>query len=184
MCPVELPGGEKIGERGLLDGGGAGPGDDVLLRDVADVAPRQDDPAQAHRRRERLAGGGAERDVIGVHALQGGDGLAVIPVLRVVVVLQDQRVTAASPVEQGRATFGAHHHSGRKVMCGRDRNCVDVEPVELLHDQPACVHRYRDRLQSSVFGRSRLPAPSRILDPHALGAALTEREPNVCQRMC
>jgi hypothetical protein len=67
------------------------------------------------------------------------------------------------------------------LVRGGDGDRVDVESLELLHDQPPRVDRHRDHLQPGMLGRAGLQPPSRILDRDPLCAALAEGEPDVRQ---
>jgi hypothetical protein len=65
------------------------------------------------------ADGPDRRDAIRRQSLHGADRLAVVAELRVVVVLDDERVGLAGPRDQGVPAFRCQHHSGRPLVSGR-----------------------------------------------------------------
>ena len=77
---------------------------------------RQHEPAEPQRGRERLAHRAGVDDAVGVEALQRADGGAVVAVLGVVVVLDDDRVAGAQPGDAARC--GARRRARRRSGAG------------------------------------------------------------------
>ena len=68
-----------------------------MIRDRVQELRRHNEPAKPQRGRQRLAGGARVHDRFGRQSLDAADGLAVVPVLRVVIVLDDEPAPAPSP---------------------------------------------------------------------------------------
>jgi hypothetical protein len=140
---------QQRGQRQLVQAGGAAVGEHLRLGDRAGQRRRGDDPAKPDRGRQRLAHRAEGEDPVRGDSLQHADGLAVVAELGVVVVLDDERVVTAGPLDQrlpprrrqyhpgGRLVGRGHHHgAGPAGRQGRD-----VDP-EVVHGH---VHRLRSR---------------------------------------
>ena len=147
-------------------------------RDGGGERRRQDEPAEPHRRGERLAGRARVDDALGRQPLQGADRVAVVAVLRVVVVLDEDRVAIARPVQQRRAPRRREHGAGGELVRGRQDHGVDVERAEPLDLQAVGVDRDRHRFEARVERRLGLRRPARVLDGDAPRAAFAQRPPD------
>ena len=114
---VDLAAGEQPGERELLEHRRAFVVVGLLAQDRVGERRRDDEPARPQRRGERLADRAEVDDAVRRQALQRADGCAVVAILGVVVVLEDQPV----PFEQPCAARRAEHDPGRELVRGRDR---------------------------------------------------------------
>ena len=103
---VELAAVEEVGERELVEHRRAAIGEQLGLGDALDELRREDEPAEPEPGRERLAGGAGVDHAVGSEALQRADRRAVVAVLGVVVVLDDQRVALARPAARRRRATG------------------------------------------------------------------------------
>ena len=160
-------------------------------RRAADVGERrrQQQPAEPQRRRERLARRAGVDDALGRHALQRADRRAVVAVLGVVVVLDDDRVAAPRPVEQLRARRSGDSTAPVGHWCaGVSTTASAPSAGELVDAQPALVDGDRHGLEAGVEHRLVLRAPARVLDRHAARARLAQhvprrgRAPGACRR--
>jgi hypothetical protein len=88
---------QEVGERELVDGGGAVVEAELRIGHGLDHASRQDHPPQAQAGSERLAGRAAVHDVLGRQALDAADRIAVVAIFGVVVVLHHDRVAPPRP---------------------------------------------------------------------------------------
>jgi hypothetical protein len=93
---VEFAAGKEVGERVLLDSGGPSIGEELLVGDGFKQGGRHDQPADPERRRQGLAGRASVDNPAGVEALERSDRSAVEAVLRVVVVLDRDRIARAA----------------------------------------------------------------------------------------
>ena len=116
------------------------------------------------------------RDEVRPQPLQRADRRAVVAVLGVVVVLDDQRVVLGRPGEQLRPPLGAEHRAGRELVGGREqdrarvvRKLVDDDAVLVdagRHgDQPALGEQPADALVARVLDRE-LDRPERLGERH------------------
>ena len=118
--------GDEVGERELLERGQAVI--ERLARVEQAVAPRRrrDQPPEPQRGRERLGDRADVRDEVRPQPLQRADRRAVVAVLGVVVVLDDQHVVLGRPGEQLRPPLGAEHRAGRELVGGREQDRARV----------------------------------------------------------
>jgi hypothetical protein len=142
---------------------------------------RQEQPAEAKHGRERLAHRAGIADVVGGHALERGDRMAVIAELRVVVVLDDHRCLLDRPGEQPGAPVGGEHDAGRELMRRRRDHGIDAHAIEAVDYEPALVDGDRDRVQSSQTHRARVMRPRRVLNADAPCAAATQDLERDCE---
>ena len=137
QVPVELAAAQELGERELFDH--RRPAIDVELSrsELLGQLAGRDHPAEAQAGGERLARRPGIHDVIGRETVQRTDGRVVVPVLGVVVVLDDQAVGVPRPVEQ-LGTALRRHHAPRRELVGRRRRARpprrgaqrgDIDPV-------------------------------------------------------
>ena len=132
---VEFPAFEEVRERVLLDPRRALVGEQLVVAEGVEEARGHDQPAEAQRGRERLAGRAGIEHAVGLEALERADGRAVVAVLGVVVVLDRERVVLAQEGQQRGAALGSEHGTGRMLVGGGDeyrvdiREAVDPEPV-------------------------------------------------------
>lgn len=78
---------------------------------------------------EGLAGGAGVDDVVRIEALHRADGLAVVAVLAVVVVFDDEGVAVRGPRDEGRAAAGGERRAERALVCGREGDGVGADVV-------------------------------------------------------
>jgi hypothetical protein len=97
--------------------------------------------------------------------VHGPDRAAVVAELGVVVVLQDQAVDPAGPVEQGAAALRREHHPGRELV-GRahDDRAHPGIPVEVADPQPVAVDPGRRDPQPGGHGGRAQPVPAGVFD--------------------
>src|SRR5262249_59224340 len=96
-------------------GGGLG-GDDVLMQPAGG-----DQPAQPQRRSEGLGAAAGVGDPVRREALQGRHGRAIVAVLGVVVVFNDQPA-GRGPVKERAAALGSEHYTGGELVGGGDQH--------------------------------------------------------------
>ena len=115
-----------------------------------------------------LAGSGVD-DLVGCQALDRPDGLAVVAVLGVVVVLEDQPVPALRPGHERGTPLRGQDGPGREVVGGREDDGVGIGPGEGLDDDPLVIDRDRNDLEPRCAGRPDGVALARVLhrDPTA-----------------
>ena len=75
--------------------------------DIGHEVRRDHEPAETKGRRQHFAGGTDVHHAIRSQALQGANWLTVVSILRVVVVLDDDRTLPGRPLEQRRPTLGS-----------------------------------------------------------------------------
>lgn len=156
---VELAAREEVGEGELLERRRSVVGLVLRRGDLVDESTRDDEPAEAEARGERLARRPGVDDVVGREALERPDGRPVVALLRVVVVLEDQRPAADGPGEERRAPLGRQDGAGRRLVGRRDEDAVGVARGERLDHDPGRVDRDRDDLQA---GRGDDPTHLRV----------------------
>ena len=133
---------------------------------------RHHQPAQPHRRRERLARRAGVDDALGVHALQRPHRRAVVAELGIVVVLDGQRGVPPQPVEQ-RPSPGAREHRARRILVRRrHQHRVHRRTLERVHPEPFAVHRHGHQLELRVRRRH----------PHFVMAGVLDRDPSRAHR--
>jgi hypothetical protein len=98
---VELAAGDEIGERQLVDGRRALVDGLLRGRQARRQIPRRDQPAQPEPRREDLARRAGVDDTVRAEPLERSDRLAVVAVLGVVVILDDEGVVVVGPGQEG-----------------------------------------------------------------------------------
>ena len=160
----EFPARDEVGQHELRQRGTAEVAG-VLGLDQLRVQPgRRDQPAQAHARGQRLGRAAGVGDLAGSRGLQGGHRRPVVAVLRVVVVLDDQRIGRGGPVEQLTAPPRGERDPGRELVSGREQHRLQAGARQVVHHQPLLVHRYRYRAQAPVGELVAGPARTRVLD--------------------
>ena len=122
-------------------------------------------PAQPHARGQRLGRAAGVGDLAGRRGLQRGHRRPVVAVLRVVVVLDDQRVGRGGPVQQVPAALRGQHDPGGELVRGREQRRPHAR---LRARSPTCspcgVHRDRHRPQAPVGQLVAGPARAGVLD--------------------
>ena len=118
--PVELAAVEKVGERELLETGGALVGEHLRLGDRVDEHVGEDEPAETKGRGEGLAQRAGVDDSIGVEALERADRVSVVAVFGVVVVFDRVGVVGVQPVEESDPAIRGEDDPGRVLMGGCD----------------------------------------------------------------
>jgi hypothetical protein len=133
-----------------------------------DQSRRHDEVTEPERREQYLAERpGVDQAARRVEPLEGGEGAARVPVLAVVVVLEDPGSTRARPLEEREPPVEAHRHAERVLMGRRDvdqpgpggaaRAAPDVEPLP--------VHRHGLKADPRRDEGSARPLIARVLDP-------------------
>ena len=152
--------------------------DSLLRRHLADEVAWNQRPPQPHPRGQRLAGRPDVGDTVRREPLERSDRVAVVAVLGVVVVLDDQRPAAPGPGNQLRATDRSQNRARGVLVRGRQRHRVDLDALQLADVETVFVDRDRDRLEPGL--RDRLPyrPPPRVLDGHSGSATLAQRLPD------
>ena len=169
---VELAALEEVGEGELLEAGRAPI--EVLLRhrDRLDEPRRDDHPAESQARGERLARGSGVDDIVRGKPVERPDRLAVVAVLGVVVVLEDQRVAILRPGDERRPPLRRQDRAGRELVSRRDDDGVGVGAGEHRDVQALVVDADRGDLEPVVAGRRRRLGESRVLGGDAPSAGL------------
>ncbi|QVJ00684.1 hypothetical protein KGD82_19240 [Nocardiopsis eucommiae] len=104
--PFQRSGAQELGQRQLGQHGGAEVGAPAGPDEVVVEVGRGDQPAEPQPRPEGLGEARHVGDALGGHAVQRAHGAAVVPVLRVVVVLDHQPAPFLRPGQQGAAAGG------------------------------------------------------------------------------
>ena len=168
---VELAALQEVGQRELLHDRRAEVVGGLGLDHAGGQPLGSDEPAQPQARRQRLADRPAVGDQLRREPLDRAHRGAVVAVLGVVVVLDDDSAGACGPVDQRGAALRREHHAERELVRRRDERGVRGERLEHVHAQPGVVHRHRHDLQPV---RGQLLAAGRVrrvLHPDAAPAA-------------
>ena len=171
---VELALPDEVAQRELTDHLRAAVLDGLGRRQLPRQPRGQQHPAEPHARSQALAGGADVGDPLGRETLQRADRDAVVAVLRVVVVLDDQAFVAG-PVDERRAPLRAQHGAGRKLVRRRDEDRRDVGRGERLDDDAAAVDRNRHDLEPSLLDDQPVNVPAGILERDLLDAVAAQR---------
>ena len=164
---VELAAHDEVAQRQLphhlraavLDGLGGG--------DLPRQPRGRQHPAEAHARRQALAGGADVEHALGREPLQRADRDAVVAVLGVVVVLDDQPLLALGPLDQRGAPRGAEHRAGGELVGGRHHHHGGVAGDQLGTRSPSRVDRDRHDRRPACSAISRCtcqPGSSSAID--------------------
>lgn len=156
---------DEFGERELVEGRGLhgdgrepfGHGPNELLR--------QDHPAQAHARGERLARRAEVCDVLGGERLDRADGAAVVAELAVVVVFDEERPRARGPARELGPPSGVERDAERELVGGRQEH--GVETAKLVWGRAAAINGQRGRGQAALGEEVAVLSVPVGLDPHA-----------------
>ncbi len=98
--------------------------------------PREHEPTESQRRRERLARGAQVDDVVGREALQRRERRAVVAELGVVIVVDHNSSALAGPLEQRRPPRRGERDPGGELMRGGDDDPVERARARLQRAQP------------------------------------------------
>jgi hypothetical protein len=79
--------------------------------------------------------------------LQGADRLPVVAELGVVVVLDDDRLSARGPVDEREPPFGGEDHAGRTLVGRGEHDRARARGIQGLHVHAAGVDGDRDGLE-------------------------------------
>ena len=113
------------------------------------VPRRREHPPHPQRGGQQLGHASRVADMLGEHRAQGGDRRPVVPVLGVIVVLDDQ-ASVPGPSDQLAAAFAVEHHSGRKLMRRGQQDRRGAAGPELVDPQAAGIDRDRRGIQLPV----------------------------------
>ena len=108
---------------------------------LAHEVARNAGPPQAHAGRERLAGRPDVGDTVGREPLEGSDRLAVVAVLGVVVVLDDQASLRGGPRRSARRAGGRETVPVGILVRRREHDGVDFGAVQLTDVEAVLVDR-------------------------------------------
>ena len=120
----EMPFGDEVGQRELLDRRGARVRERLRVQEMRRERRRRDQPADAQRREEQLRGGArVEHAAAVVERLEALDRIAVEAELAVVVVFENVRVARERPIRAARsgAAARARRRSGTGATASRRR---------------------------------------------------------------
>ena len=153
----------------------------MLGSQLADEMTGNQHPRQPQAGRQGLAGRAGVHDAVRRHALQRRDRIAVIAILSVVVVFDDQPTPPASPGDQAGATSGAQHRASGVLVGGRENHGIDVRRLELVEDQALGVDANRDNFKPRLHDSLGNPWPGRVFHRDPPSAALAQRVPEDAQ---
>ena len=131
-------------------------------------------PAEPQARGEALARRADVGDPLRRQSLEGADAGAVVAVLGVEVVLDDQGFVPLRPLDQRRAALAAEHATGRELVRRRDDDGPGAAALEQVDPQPFAVDRHRHHLEAGLLDDQPLPVPARILERDPLDAAFVQ----------
>ncbi len=123
----------------------------------------RDEPAEPQRRRQRLGDRADVDHEVRPQALERADRRAVVAVLGVVVVLDDQRVPLLGPAQQRGPPLGAEHDARRELVRGRDEHGAGVVRERVDHDALR-VDRHRHGLEPAARQQGADLRVPRVLD--------------------
>src|SRR5690348_5158231 len=116
--PVELAAVEEIREGQLLQSGRSSVCGDLRGCDCLAEVSGQHEPADAYAGGQSLAESPRVHHLIGSQSLKCAKGIAVEPVLGIVVVFDDDGIVAVSPLQNGGATRGGQGAAYRPLVGG------------------------------------------------------------------
>jgi hypothetical protein len=169
--PLEPAAGDQLGEGELAERGAGDVRPLLAHHQLLPHARRGHDPAQAQCRRERLGHAADVHDVLGCLRGQRRDRRAVVAVLGVVVVLDDEQ-PGAGPREQGAAALGGQDDAGRVLVGRGDEHRVQV--ADVVDAQAEVVDRDGDRFEPPALHLVAGAAGARVLVAEGAGAAAGE----------
>ena len=149
---IELAAGEEVGERQLVQDRRSAVGQQLGRAQRLDEVPRHDDPAEPKAGSERLAGGSRVGDAVGVEALHRTDRCAVIAVLGVVVVLDDQRGGLLRPGQDGGTRLRREHTAGGPLMRGGEDEHIGAQPRQGVDAHAVLSDGHADERQTERRG--------------------------------
>ena len=167
---------QKLGEGDLIGGRDV----DVLRGaqrdDGLEQRRRQQHPAEAQARRERLARRAGVGDVLGVEGLERADGLPVVAQFGVVVVLDQEALSSAGPGDRRRAPLRVQDVAERELVRGREHDRAGVCLAEEVGPRAALVDGEWDDAQARGGGDVAVQRQAGILHRDA-PAALRIQDP-------
>ena len=173
---VELAARDEVGERELVEQRRAAVvAASALARRRVREPLGQHEPAEPQRRRERLARRARVDDALGRHALQRADRLAVVAVLGVVVVLDDDRAALARPVRAARR--GAPARARRPSGTGAPASATTASTSSAARSSTRSPRRRR----RPAPARARRRAPSRAAPTSPGSSTATRARARVAQ---
>src|SRR6266540_3550810 len=173
-------GGEQLGEGGLLEDRRHQVDVVLVPRGLGGQVGRDDQPAEAQARRERLGGAAAEQHAVGGEALQGRDRLVVV------AVLGDVAVDQVRPGEQAPPPGGAEDHAGGELVGRggehgaqrprhRGARVAGGLPEQAVGIDPVAVDGDPDGVQAVHLELRRGVEAARVLDADGVDAAPPEQ---------
>ena len=126
QMPGEVAGLDEGRQRELVERAGREVVVELLAPQVGHQPLGPGEPPDPQDRAQRLADAPAVHDAIRAQPLQRADRRAVVAELRVVVVLDDERVRRARPLRELDATLRRQHRAGRIGVRRRHEHARDV----------------------------------------------------------
>ena len=117
--------------------------------------------------------------------MQRANRLSVVSILRIVVILDDDRTLFRRPLEQRGSTLGGEDRTCGVLMRRRDEHGPGIEPTKTVNTNSASVHGNARGLQAARLDIGALIGVSRILDgdsPHATLAKHTAQKTDALRR--
>src|SRR5271168_875786 len=84
------------------------------------------EPTKSQGRGKYFACRSSINDSAWLKALKGADRGAIVTKLRVIVVLEDNGIVCANPIEQRCSSLSTQHGTRWKLVCGRDHKRVGL----------------------------------------------------------
>jgi hypothetical protein len=157
----------------------------LRARDIRHEVRGDDEPAETKGWRQYFAGGTDIYHAIGGQTLQGANRLAVVSILRVVVVFDDDGTLPRRPLEQRSATFGSEDRTRGVLMRRRDEHAPGIEPTKTIDTDAAIVDGNARGFQPARLDIGALIGVSRILDRDSAHPTLTKhtaQQPDALRR--
>ena len=140
QVPLEGARRQQLGEGELAEGGAGDVRPLLAHHQLLPHVRRGDHPAQPQRRGQRLRHAAQVDDVLGGERRERGHRRAVVAVLGVVVVLDDE-AAVPGPVQEGAAARRGEHDAGRVLVRGCREDGAHPGPGEGVDVAAEVVHR-------------------------------------------
>ena len=146
----------------------------LRARDIGHEVRRDHEPTETKGWRQHFAGGTDIYHSIGGQTLQSADRLTIVPIFRVVVVLDDDRTLPRRPVEQRGPTLGSEDGARGILVCRGDQHGPGIEPTKTINTDSAVVHGNAWGLQPARLDIRALIGVTRILDGDSAHSTLAK----------
>ena len=149
---IELAVGDEVREGQLVDRRRTTVGQALGCGYVIDETPWQCHPAESQPGRQSLARRADVDDTLRRQPLEGSDRRPIVAILGVVVVLDDEPVSAGRPGNQCGPPFGRQDAAQWKLVRRRDDDGLGVRPFQATDVDARVVDWHPDDGQSERFG--------------------------------